>query len=376
VIRVDPNSGTELAFLQGSGLHRNAIEKSSEQTTTEENAGVVLELRRRGLQAGVTALHSRWDKPLAPGQELYNRFGPPGQAHTNVSVFANYGFRNLSFFSEAARTIGYGTGAIAGVLASVNRYTDVAVVVRSYARNFASPYGSAIAENSTARNEKGIYWGWKFQPSKAWILAAYVDVFRFPWLQYRAYSTSAAGHDCLFRATWKPNKEVVFFAQLREERKSRNNGTAGSTPTYQTGTAIKRNYCLNADYTIGMISMRTRMQASTMRHGKQTAGFALSQDFSLDRPRWSLSVRHVLFDTDDFDNRQYSYEPDMWMAYSFPAYTGTGIRSMAMVRLRVSRKVDLWLRWAQTRRDPGSLGSTEAPVAVTSDLKVQIRFKM
>jgi hypothetical protein len=147
-------------------------------------------------------------------------------------------------------------------------------------------------------------------------------------------------------------------------------------PAYQTGMTIKRNYCFNADYTVGMISMRTRIQASTMRHGQQTAGIAVAQDLTVEKARWSITVRHALFDTDDFDNRQYSYEPDMWMAYSFPAYSGTGIRSMAMVRLRVTRKVDLWLRWAQTRRDTHDIEPTQAVAAVTSDLKVQIRVKM
>jgi hypothetical protein len=374
-LRVDPDSGAEVAFLQSTGLHRNAIEKATQRTTTEENAGAALELRNRSLQAGLVILHSRWNKPLAGGQELYNRFDPQGLLLTNASAFANYTFRNLSFFGEAAHTSGYGAGAVGGVLASVNKYTDVSVVIRGYARNFGSPYGSAIAENSTARNEKGIYWGWKFQPSKAWLFAAYVDVFRFPWLQYRAYTTSGSGHDYLLRTTWKPRKDVVFFAQVREERKARNSDN-GAAPAYQTSTGIKRNYCLNADYAVGVVSMRTRIQGSTMADPKRTGGVALYQDFSLEKPRWSLSVRHVLFDTEDFDNRQYSYEPDMWMAYSFPAHSGSGIRSMAMVRLRISRKVDLWVRWAQTRQEPEIQEPSERIASVTRDLKVQIRLKI
>jgi hypothetical protein len=378
IIQADPQSGDTVASIQHSGLHRNLHENNNRRNIAEDNGGLVLEFKGRSLQAGVGFLNTRWTIPLIGGHNVYDRFDPSGKTLLNGTVFANYTLRNFSFFGEAAQTFDFGMGAVAGVLASVTRSFDVAILARKYERDFWSPYGSAIAENSTARNESGVYWGWKVQPSKRWTVAGYVDLFKFPWLQYRSYSTSGSGHDALVRATWKPLRDVGFFAQVREESKPGN--VSAGTPGYRTVIKVKRIYCINADYTIGILRARTRIQLSSMTFpAQQTTGMSLAQDVSIEKARWSLSVRQVVFDTDDFDNRQYSYEPDMWLAYSFPATYGQGTRTMVMGRLRISNRADLWLRWVHTRqddRDSTGAGLDEIYGPTRNDLKAQLRIKL
>jgi hypothetical protein len=371
-------SGDTVVSIQHSGLHRNVRESKSRQNIAEENAGLVVEYKGQSLQVGAGFLGTRWTIPLIGGQDVYDRFDPSGKHLLNASVFANYTLRNFSFFGEAAQTLGFGKGAVAGVLTSVTRSFDVAILARKYEKDFWSPYGSGFAENSTPRNESGMYWGWKIQPSKRWMVAGYVDMFKFPWLQYRSYSTSGSGYDALVRATWKPTRDVTIFAQIREESKPGN--VAAGTVAYRTAVKVKRIYCMNADYVLGIFRARTRIQLSSMTMPSQTTtGMSISQDVSIEKAKWSLSVRQLLFDTDDFDNRQYSYEPDMWLAYSFPATYGQGTRSMVMARLRVSRKVDLWIRWVHIRQGDGNgtgSGLDQIMGPTRNDLKAQLRIKL
>jgi hypothetical protein len=371
---VGPDQPT--ASLQTSGLHQTVSDLAYRKTVREDNAGVAVEFRNRNLQAGLTSLNTRWNIPLATGTTIYDRLEPAGRNSLNLGAFVNYTIRNFNVFGEAAQSISWGAGMVAGTLVSVNRKLDLAFLARRYAPDFWSPYGSAISENSTARNESAIYWGWKIQVSRSLTFAGYTDLFHFGWLRYRSYAVASTGHDALVRMTWKPRREVKVIVQAREERKARN---APLEDIYRTTIGIKRNYCIAMDYSPGTISFRTRVQGSTLKLKARSRGMAISQDIGWDGRYVGIHLRHAFFDTDDFDNRQYVYEPDMWMAYSFPAYYGVGVRTTAMARLKLGPHADIWIRWARSRYEDRSAtvpGTSALEGPVRNDVKVQLRIKL
>lgn len=75
---------------------------------------------------------------------------------------------------------------------------------------------------------------------------------------------------------------------------------------------------------------------------------ALIQDITFQKSKVVINARYALFDTDDYDNRLYVFEKDVWLAFSFPAYYGVGVRSYILVQYTVSPSVAIWLRWART----------------------------
>lgn len=356
---------TSVSLLE-SGFHRNSKELTTMKEVEERNAGFIIEHRGRLLQAGVLAHHANWQLPVIKAPTLYNQFDPQGAAIQNVGAFGSYSHNNFSFFGEIGQTMHGGRGLVLGSLGSLSRNFDVSLVLRRYDRNFKPVYGNAVAENSVSQNENGLYWGWKHQVSRRVAWSGYVDLFTFPWLRYRDYSPST-GHEVFARFNWTPSKTIVIFLQAREERKERN-GPEGQL--YKTVETVKRNYSLNADYTLGKLSFKTRLQMSTQRIIQESVGFAIIQDVQFDGNGWGLSLRQALYDTDDYDNRQYAYERDMWMAFSFPAYYGSGMRTLAMLRVSISKTVTLWVRWAGT----ASVAADGPPDR--NDLKVQVRFRL
>jgi len=155
----------------------------------------------------------------------------------------------------------------------------------------------------------------------------------------------------------------------------------GEANLYQTGIGSKRNLWLNVDYAATQrVSLKTRAQFSTysINHSR-TKGIALVQDINIDISRFTFSARYALFDTDDYDNRQYVYERDVWLAFSFPAYFGVGVRSYLMVQFKASQKIDLWLRWARTNYlNQDSIGSGGDLISgnTKNDLKFQARIRL
>ncbi|MBL7870490.1 MAG: helix-hairpin-helix domain-containing protein [Cyclobacteriaceae bacterium] len=369
---------SSVSSLTYTGLHRTQSEIEKRSTLHEQNMAGVFNYRYKSIDAGAIIHRTLFNLPLKRTPTLYNQYYFQGKQNTNVSLFLNYTYRNFAFFSEAAKTIGEGMGVTAGIMGSLTPSFDVSLYFRKYDRDFQTFYSNALSESSTPQNESGIYWGWKYQLNKKYSFSGYFDLFKFSWLRYRSY-TPSQGNEWLFRFNYKPSKNVYMFIQAREESKVRNLST--DTNLYLTAQGVKRNYWINVDYVItNHLSFKTRAQFSSYRFGDSTTGgMVILQDVTWALGKISISGRYALFDTDDYDNRLYVYERDVWLAFSFPAYYGVGIRNYLLLQYSVSKKVDLWFRWAHVRytdRDIIGSGSEAIDGNTRNDLKLQARIRL
>lgn len=372
-----PQDISSLSSFSLTGFHRTPKENLTRKNIREMNYGGVLNYKTKSLDAGAMIHQTNFDFPLSRTPTPYNQFSFQGNRNTNAGVFLNYTLNNFTFFSEGAQTFQHGNAFIIGALGSLSTQFDMSFLYRKFDKDFYSFYSNAVSESVLPQNESGMYWGWKYTVSKKYSLSGYVDLFRFPWLRYRGYAPSD-GNEWMLRFNYQPSKTIALFFQMREESKIRNSGTP--TNLYEAGNGVKRNYWINCDYQAGNFSLKTRAQFSTYElNHNATTGFALIQDVNFDLKRFSLSTRYALFDCDDYDNRQYVYERDVWLAYSFPAYIGTGLRNYVMIQYKLTSKIDIWLRWAHTRytdRDVIGSGSETIDGNTKNDLKFQGRIKL
>lgn len=366
-----------LSSVPTTGLHRTRTELENRKALRETNLGAVLGYDTRGLQSGIVYHYTHYGFPVIPSPTIYNGFYFRGHENTNVGAYLNYNFYNTTFFSEFARTYGSGKAAIAGLLTSLSSKFDVSLLYRNYDRDFHSFYGNAVSESTAIRNEIGYYLGWKYKFNKRNTLAGYTDFFRLPWIRYRGYAPSD-GHEYLLRYTYQPQKDLLIYVQVREESKIRN---TSSENLYEVANGVKRNYWVNADYAVSKnLSFKTRVQFSdyTLNTNK-TRGFAVIQDLNILIRRLFISGRFALFDTDDFDNRQYLYEKDVWLAYSFPFYQGVGVRQYVLLQYSISKKLDVWLKWSRfSYENIETIGSGNESIKGNSinDIKLQMRIKL
>ena len=369
---------SSVSSFQTTGLHRNQNELNGRKQLHEHHYGAVLNLKKRSFDGGIIFSKLIFSNPINRVPQPYNQFSFSGDANTHIGAFLNYTIHNFTFFSELAKTIDAGTGFAAGLAGSITNKLDVALHYRYYQRDFQSLYANAFAEGSQPQNESGIYWGWSYRWNKKFSASGYADLFHFPWLRFRSYAPSE-GYEWLMRFNYQLSRTVSFFVQAREESKVRNNSTE-STNTYTTAEGVKRNYWVNCNYAATeKIKLKTRAQFSTYSiAGINTNGMALIQDISIDLGRFSISGRYALFDTEDFDNRQYVYERDVWLAYSLPAYSGIGIRSYVLGEYTMNKHLSFWLRFARTRytdRDEIGSGADTTKGNIRNDVRIQARIK-
>lgn len=363
--------------FRSSGLHRTPNEIAGRKVATETNTGIIINYRSGRLDAGMLWNAVSLDIPIRRNPTRYNQFAFLGSQNQNGSVFVNYNLHNHAFFSEVAITMDGGAAMIAGVLTSLNEKLDLGLAFRKYDRHYHTFYANALSEGSLVQNETGLYWGWKYRVDKHSQVTGYVDLFRFPWLKYRTYAPSR-GYEWLMRVSREVSKGTSFYLQVREECKARN--ISGRTPLYAVGQGLKRNYLAGASIRANAaLTLKTRFQYSTYSiHGKTTEGFVVMQDIALNAGKLKLAARYALFDTDDYDNRQYAYERDAWLSFSLPAYNGVGIRNYVMAGYTFGGHLTCWIRFAHTRyTDRENIGSGYDQISGNqrNDIKFQLRYK-
>ncbi len=374
-----------ITSLGTSGLHQTSNDLLDLRVLGETNLGGHLHYRSQNAQLGLTVLHTEFDLPLLKRNLPYNQFEFTGTRNLVVGLHGGYVWRNLNFFGEVARSSGSqtnsgGFGAVAGVLAGLSRRLDVALLARHYTPNFHSFYANAFGEASRTINETGLYGGVKYSLYRKLTLSGFVDVYRFPALKYLIDAPSG-GFDFLASATYLPNRQTTFSLIYHEEHKEKNRPGSKTTPREVVGTT-RRSIALTADVPVAVgLRLRTRLQGGTFSYAMATTtsvGFAIIQDASYDRGRFSLQGRVALFGTTDYDTRQYAYEQDVLYAFSFPAYYDQGLRHYLLARYQVSKHMDVWFRYARTDlTNQPDIGSDLDLIAAPhkTEIKTQVRWR-
>ncbi len=368
-----------------TGLHRTTTEIANRQRLAETVGGGHLGYRSPdgNLSFGLTAVGTHYGMVFQKRPEPYNRYEFQGQNNLAVGAHYSYGWRNVLLFGESGRSSGGGLGTVNGLLASLGPNVDAAVLLRHYDANFHTLYGNALSENTRNINESGLYLGLKVRPLPRWEVSAYFDQFRFPWLRYRVGAPSQ-GQDALLRVAFAPTKTGLLYVQYRARLKPLDLPSSLGRPVPLPGQQLRHSLLLYCDVQPTLhLGLRTRLQASYLRADDNLpwrTGFVLSQDATVQLARRvSLAARYAVFDTDNYDTRQYIFEQDVLYAISLPALYGQGTRAYALLQASLNKHFTIWLRYADTRyrhQNTISSGLEEIKGSARSEVTAQVRYRL
>ena len=182
-----------------------------------------------------------------------------------------------------------------------------------------------------------------------------------------------------------PTKTSLLYAQYRARLKPLDlpaSGTGRALPL--PGQQLRHSLLLYADVQpTAQLGLRTRLQATYLRADDNLPwrrGYVLSQDATVQLARRiSLAGRYAIFDTDDYDTRQYIFEQDVLYAISVPALYGQGTRAYAILQAAFNKHFTLWLRYADTRyRHQSTVGSGLEQIQgnARSEVTAQVRYRL
>jgi hypothetical protein len=363
-----------------AGYHRTESELSDRNKLTQSTFGGNIAYKNNRWQVGVNGVYYHFSSPVQKRDEPYNLYAVSGDTWYNFSIDYSYTYKNLHFFGEAAADKDLDKAFINGLLLSVDPKVDISVVQRTIAAGYQSVNGNAFTENTYPTNETGLYIGASVRPAASWRIDAYADVFRFPWLKYLV-DAPGSGKDFLTQVTFTPNKQTEIYSRFRYESKQANqpdNSTVTNflvflpRQNWRTQVSFKPNQFLT-------LRSRAEMLWYDKKGNNSEKGFLGFVDVGY-KPMmspFSGILRLQYFETDGYNSRLYAYENDVLYSYSIPAFFDKGFRYYFNVNYDLTRKLTLWLRWAQTLYpDKQSIGSglDEIQGKRRSEMRLQVRL--
>jgi hypothetical protein len=374
-LTVDDNQESYFSSLLESGLHRSSSELLDKDAIQARDVGINLNYKNKNLQLGLSGLYSGFNKEFIKSDQIYNSQEFTGKENWLIGPNFSWVYQNINAFGEMAISKSKGKAFTLGLMASLGLQWEYALNLRNIDPHFHSFYGNAFTESYRTINEKGVYQGLKFTPSKKIKFNAYFDIFSSPGIKFDVFAPSQ-GKDAQIRMDYKPSKQKLFFIAYHTEQKEKN--TDVEVPIRYLSPQLRHTLSMGYDKSgIDKWRWQSKLYLNARSfEGPATYGFALVQDAERKSRYFNILMRAAYFKAEDFNNRIYAFENDVLYAISFPAYYGEGLRYYAVIKYPFSPKTQLWLRIASTKKlDNKPIGSGNDAVGLQkTDLKIQIKY--
>ncbi len=375
------NEIENVSSFQVTGYHSIPSEVEDEDAIAESIAGGNLSYGRDRFHVGLTLVNYQFGEKLMPDERPYNQFDFRGKNNTNIGLDYQAGWNRVNLFGEVSYSLGHGFAYLNGLLLNLHSLISISLLYRDYQRDYYPFYSQAISENSTNKNERGVYLGTEIHPLKHLKFSAYFDAFWFPWLKYNVDAPSR-GTDYMVRIDYSPLETLEFFCSLKEESKPRN--SSDDVPSlHEIVDTRSTKFRFQLGYWVSpTLQLRSRIELTRFRFDEDPVeqGYMVFQDI-LFRPEelpLSVSFRYAMFDTDSWDTRIYAYEHDLLYAFSIPALHQNGMRAYLLVKYSPVDYMDLWIRLAQTyyaQAQSIGTGLNEISGKTKTEVKVQMQLR-
>ncbi|UCG27548.1 MAG: helix-hairpin-helix domain-containing protein [Bacteroidales bacterium] len=375
------NDIENITSFQFTGYHSIPSEVEDEDAVSESVFGGNISYNRDKFHIGMTAVNYHFSEELIHDDTPYRSFDFSGNSNTNIGMDYQVGLNNFNLFGEISHSWNHGIAYLNGMLLKMHSRISLSLLYRNYERDYFPFYSQAISENSSNKNEQGIYIGTEIRPARHFKISAYFDSFRFPWLKYNVDAPSD-GTDYMVRIDYNPLETVEMYLSMKEESKPENETTDSPALNEIVDTDLMK-IRYNLSYWVSKnLRLVSRFELSRFKKGLHPVrkGYLIYQDL-LFRPSdipLSVSFRYCMFDTDSYDARIYTYEHDLLYAFSIPAFHSRGIRSYLLVKYSPLEYLDLWFRLAQTYysdKETIGTGLNEINGNKKTGLKVQMQLK-
>lgn len=366
--------------INQTGLHRTPAEIKNKNALNQRVYGAILQYGTNDIVVGGIAYFSRYSHNFITQKAVYDQFSFTGNSLTNLGIYYNYTYKNAYFFGEVGKALHSGMAHVNGVLISLSPIVSAAVTYRNYAKNYHNFLNQGLAESSEAINEKGLYAGLNIIPNKRWTFAAYADYFRFPWLKFRVDAPSR-GYEIMAQAIYTPTKTFKVLARFKTENKQQNTDLA--VPVNFLDDVKKENYRLEVNWQLyKKWGFQNRAEVSQYTKGDASCefGYLIYQDvdYSPTFSKIAGNFRIAYFNTPGYNSRIYAYEDDVLYSFAFGMYSGIGIRTYLNLKYKLSKKVNIWARYAMFYYpDVQTVGTylDEIEGNKKSEIKLQLRYQ-
>lgn len=377
------DSTNQISSVLTTGYHRTESELARKDRLKENVLGAYLRYDLGTLHLGLASVFMHYSPSINSKVTNYNQFDFRGKQYQSTSVDYSYTYRNLLVFGEFSYVdFSKKTAFLQGVMLALDSKNSVCLLYRNYDKGYETRYNAGFSEGNTVQNETGLYVAFTSVVAKYWSLQAYSDFFKFPWLKQQVSLPSKGVENCM-QITWKPSKTLEFYVRYRSQIKEQNSSLMTNDLKFLKAVN-QSNLRFNLTYKMSdLLEIRSRLEVvSVSRLDKQKeTGLLFFQDINLTSKskKSDFIFRFVLFDTDSYASRIYSFESSPTYQYSSPAFYGKGIRAYLLFRLTFWKRLDCWFKIGDTHylsKENSSSDFNQIIATQKKEINLQLRWKM
>ena len=353
------------ASLIISSRNTQELERVKQNVPSKDSAVYILPLDISDIKSAETA-----------AQAVIEKYGRIDVLINNAGVSQ----RSLAKETPVAVDEKLNSGFIIGFIKSIDPRLDIAFKYRNISKGFRSFQSSAFTQNTEANNEQGKSITVNFKVNSTTKIEGYADHFINYWPQY--YNDGIRrGNIISIQYSWDPNKKTSYYIRLQSKEKD-NNGKLNNNKTNLLGKERISNYRIHfsfSPYQSITVRYRTELSVYTGEFKHTERGF-LSYLEIIYKPMlkpYSISARLSGFETGGYNSRIYAYERDILYYYAIPALQNLGFRNYILVNYKISKQLQIWLKWIHAKNTLNSPLSSQAEssVRITKEWRVQLIWK-
>jgi hypothetical protein len=365
--------------LQTSGMHNTEKTAADKDNLAELVSGYNVALIWGKVKIGHSGLWHRYGAENNRDIRPYNRFELPERQNFNTGIDFSALWKRCNLFGELGISANGGKAAVIGLFFDLSYNIRFSTSYRNYAKDYQAVYAKGFGENGKTANEEGWYMGLQWMPHRSLTINACSDIYSFPWFRY-GINAPSGGWDYRIRTSWQTTPETLMSLSVQHGSK------AISVEAAQGGVKqVINNETIGVRYTIRYeliprLRMENRIDLSFIGGTASETGLLIYHDINYRLPVIGVAcnARLTLFDTGSWASRLYAYENDVQGAFSVPAYYSQGTRWYVNLHWKIWKKIDIWLRLAQTRysdKEVISSGLASITGNVQTDITMQLRWQ-
>lgn len=373
------NSADLYEQVRKTGLHRTSSERRGYNLAREQAAGCSVNWSSAQGYLGMAGTRSKLQLTEI-GRDSVRFIGPvmlPDTGRSNLSLYGVHFGNGLELFGEAATDQQFRIACTGGVMYELNAATMLSLSVRRYQPGFTGQTSKASGTGSEPENESGMNCGMVITPFSQARLFLNTDISR--------NILAAAGTPPGFhfrsnvRFVYNPVKEteMLFVYSSRSGPALLTGSSPGSR--YYKNESLNR-YRFHATYNLSeKTRLSARIECSVMQSGgdRHNGKTGYVQFKTAPKKGTTILYRLLLFDSEYWDNRIYTYEPGVRYSFLFPAWHGRGTRNVVVTSMKPWRWLTIRTKLGLTnyahRRETGTGHDTrEGNRILDAELQVQI----
>lgn len=372
------NNQYKVKSFPNTGVHVSPNEIQNEKKIYELATGGNFCFRQKQFETSLTGYYLKYYCDIIQPPEVYKKFEVTENKQLNVSFDFQWVTNKFILFGENAIYNFNHLGSLTGIMLNLPYSIELSVLYRYYDKGFINMLGNGFSENTRDNNEKGIYTGINIPLFNNLTIAAYTDHFYFPWLKFRTDAPSS-GREDLLKIQYLFSEDIKAYIQLKHEINQSNT----SVSDHKMKTIIngkKYKFRCNVLFKINnkfKLQNRLELTAHSNNSEYNGKGMLVLQDFQYTFEKIPLKTyfRYMIFDTDDYDSRIYTYENDLLYTFSVPAFHTKGMRFYNMIKVTLFRQFRIWCKYSLTIFENARILYLENNNQSKHEIKFQLQYK-